>query len=81
MTTIIQPIVIPVERNCIIEQGTRYCEQAPISKIELGIILLSIILITAWLVSVMYLYYEERSTIASIVFFTPIIILLIYLFT
>jgi hypothetical protein len=81
MTTIIQPIVIPVERNCIIEQGTRYCESKAVTKEQLGIIIIGTIIFFAWIFSIMYFLSDDNKGIAMLILFVPIIILLIYLFS
>lgn len=81
MTTIIQPVIIPVERNCIIEQGTRYCESEKVTKEQLGVLIIGTIILVAWMFSIMYFLSEDNEGIAMLILFVPIITLLIYLFS
>lgn len=79
----IAPIIIPISHvekvNCIIENNTQYCESKNMTKQELGYGLIVITLLILWSMSWIALWIEKDEPIlALIVFFAPIIIVIIY---
>jgi hypothetical protein len=74
--TIILPVVNTIEENCIIQDGTRYCEDQPVSPLVLGWSIIGTIALMAYIF--LLLWIDDRLDKSPIFFLfgvlAPIII-------
>lgn len=78
---IIMPSPIQDKRDFIVKDGKKYYEEIPTTKKEIGFGLLFLLLILVWVILFMYfLTYGEKTILGLTIFFTPIVIGIIYCF-
>lgn len=70
------PIIIPIENNCIIQAGRKFCESGGVTWRELGVALLCAVF---WAIVIGWLLLEKDNPIvAAMVFISPLIAMIIF---